>query len=142
MNNPENDSLHRFIFEDCGVRGNLVYLDASWKAVLERHQYPPSVIPHLGELSAGSLLLSAVLKLNGSLIIQAQGSGPVTTLVAQATHDRHFRSLARWRHAPENPAPLSELTGKGHLALTIDPVEGERYQGGSEPGGGKTGTLH
>lgn len=129
MNNSENDSLFRFLFEECGVRGNLVYLDASWRAVLERHHYPSSVIPHLGELAAGSLLLSAILKLNGSLIVQAQGEGPVTTMVAQAGHDRYFRALARWHEAPEEPTPLSQLIGKGHLALTIDPVEGERYQG-------------
>lgn len=129
MNNPENDSLFRFLFEDAGVRGNLVYLDAGWQAVLERHSYPTAVIPHLGEMSASSILLSAILKLEGSLILQAQGPGPVTALVAQATHDRHFRALARWHGEPEEETSLSILTGKGHLALTIDPAKGERYQG-------------
>ena len=129
MNYPENDTLFRFLFEDVGVRGNLIHLDSSWRAILERHDYPESVIPHLGEMTAASVMLSSILKLDGSLIIQAQGPGPVTALVAQATNDRHFRALARWNHEPGEIESLADLTGNGHLALTIDPMEGERYQG-------------
>ncbi|MBU0499186.1 MAG: Hsp33 family molecular chaperone HslO [Gammaproteobacteria bacterium] len=125
-----NDSLYRFVFDGLGVRGCLVHLDAGWTAVLERHDYPMALIPHLGELSAAAVLLSAILKLRGSLILQAQGPGPVTALIAQATHDRHFRSIARWSYEPgEDKEALTELTGEGHLALTIEPIGGERYQG-------------
>ena len=28
----DNDSLHRFVFESLGVRGEMVYLDAAWRA--------------------------------------------------------------------------------------------------------------
>ncbi len=129
MNYPENDSLFRFLFEGAGVRGSLVHLDASWRAVLENHDYPAAVIPHLGQMTAATVMLSAILKLEGSLIIQAQGPGPVTALVAQATHNRHFRSLARWSDQPDDRSTLSGLTGGGHLAITIEPSAGEPYQG-------------
>ena len=129
MNPSGNDRLYRYLFEGIGVRGALVHLDAAWQAVLERHPYPAAVIPHLGEMSAAVLLLSATLKLKGALILQAQGPGPVTALIAQATHDRHFRSLARWSYEPEEEETLTEVTGDGHLVLTIDPIEGKRYQG-------------
>ena len=47
----DTDSLHRFVFENAGIRGNLVHLDASWRAVLDIHPYPPAVRePLLAEL--------------------------------------------------------------------------------------------
>lgn len=37
------DTLRRFLFENLAVRGELVHLDATWQAVLERHDYPKPV---------------------------------------------------------------------------------------------------
>ncbi|MGB5832109.1 MAG: Hsp33 family molecular chaperone HslO [Thiohalocapsa sp.] len=122
------DSLHRFVFERLGVRGELVRLDASFRAVLDRHSYPGAVQRPLGEALAAVLLLTATLKFEGSLILQAQGDGPLRTLVAQGTHNRTVRGLARWDgDVPQGD--LAQLFGDGRLVLTLDPVRGERYQG-------------
>jgi len=45
-----SDSLQRFLFEHAAIRGELVHLDATWRAALERHDYPPAVRGLLGEL--------------------------------------------------------------------------------------------
>ena len=37
------DVLRRFLFEDFPVRGEIVRLEDSWQAVLERHDYPPAI---------------------------------------------------------------------------------------------------
>lgn len=124
----DSDSLYRFLFERTGVRGELVYLDASFRAVLERHPYPGPVQRPLGEALAAVLLLTATLKFEGSLILQARGKGPLRTLVTQATHNRTVRGLARW--SDEVPyGDLEQQFGDGHLVLTLDPLRGERYQG-------------
>jgi molecular chaperone Hsp33 len=124
-----SDSLHRFLFEHAGVRGELVYLDASWRAVLDIHTYPEPVRRQLGEALAAVLLLAGTIKFEGSLILQAQGEGPLRTLVAQATHRRTVRGLARWSsEVPEN-AQLGEVFGDGQLVLTIERQRGEPYQG-------------
>lgn len=125
----ERDSLHRFVFENTNVRGELVHLDASWQAVLQRHEYPPAVRELLGQAMAASVLLGATIKFQGSLILQVQGEGPVTLLVVQATNERTLRGMAQWQ-GEVLPAPLNELFGKGRLVITIQP-EGrrERYQG-------------
>jgi molecular chaperone Hsp33 len=39
----ETDTLHRFMLEEAGVRGEWVHLDAAWQALLQRHDYPPVV---------------------------------------------------------------------------------------------------
>lgn len=122
------DSLHRFTFDGLGVRGEFVSLDASRLAVLERHPYPAAVCRPLGEALASVLLLAATLKFEGNLILQAQGDGPLRTLVAQATHERTIRGLARW-HGEVPAGTLTEQLGDGRLILTLQPLDGERYQG-------------
>jgi molecular chaperone Hsp33 len=128
MATPQPDTLHRFLFERLGVRGEFVCLDAAFQAVLQRHDYPGPVQRPLGEALTSVLLLTATLKFQGSLTLQAQGSGPIRTLVVQGTHQGTVRGLAHW----EGEVPhgdLQRMFGAGHLALTLDPEKGERYQG-------------
>jgi len=122
------DSLQRFIFENAPIRGEIVHLDATWQAVLERRQYPPRVREVLGELMAAAALLTSTLKFDGRLIMQIQGKGPVSLLVVECTSDRTMRAIAQWQgEIPD--APLATLVGDGRLAVTIDPLKGkERYQ--------------
>lgn len=125
----DTDSIHRFLFEQTGIRGNLVHLDASWRAILGNHPYPPVVGTHLGQSLAAVALLSATIKFNGSLILQVQGAGPLRTLVAQATSARTLRGIARWSGEPPAGGSLAECTGEGRLVLTIERAQGEPYQG-------------
>jgi len=124
----QHDSLQRFIFEHAPIRGEIVHLDATWQAVLERRDYPPRVRDVLGELMAASALLTSTLKFDGRLIMQVQGSGPVNLLVVECTSNRTMRAIAQWKgEVPDGP--LAELVGNGRLAVTIDPLKGkERYQ--------------
>jgi molecular chaperone Hsp33 len=128
VSGPQPDSLHRFLFERLGVRGELVCLDAAYQAVLSRHSYPGPVQRPLGEALACALLLTATLKFEGKLTLQAQGSGPIRTLVVQGTHEGTVRGLARW-HGEVPHGDLQRQFGAGHLALTLEPSRGERYQG-------------
>lgn len=125
---PEHDSLRRFVFEKLPVQGRCVHLDASWRAVLERQDYPAPVRVLLGEAMAAMALLSATLKYDGVITLQIQGNGPVPLLVMQCTSRLSLRGLARWHgHLPESG--LQKLLGDGRLALTIEPAgKGERYQ--------------
>jgi molecular chaperone Hsp33 len=121
------DQLFRFTFEHLGVRGVLVQLAASWRAVLERHDYPPTVGTQLGQALAAVSLLSGTIKFKGSLILQIQGEGPLSTLVAQATDDRTLRGTAHWRGEVPDGA-LAAVFGQGRLVLSAE-RGGERYQG-------------
>lgn len=125
----DRDSLHRFLFEHTGIRGNLVHLDASWRAVLDVHPYPGPVRVHLGEALAAVCLLAATVKLEGSLILQIQGSGPLRTLVAQATSARTLRGVARWEGEVPEGGDLVGCFGEGRLVLTIERGTAEPYQG-------------
>ena len=124
-----NDTLQRFIFEEAPIRGEIVRLDATWRAVLERRNYPPALRDLLGEMMAAAALLSATLKFDGSMVMQIQGNGPVSLLVVECTSERTLRALAQWDKDVQ-PAPLAELLGDGKLIITIDPRhDKQRYQG-------------
>ncbi len=125
----DTDSIHRFLFEHTGIRGNLVHLDASWRAVLDAHPYPEAVRGHLGQALAAVALLSATIKFNGSLILQVQGTGPLRTLVAQATSARTLRGVARWEGTVPTGGTLAACCGEGRLVLTIERGGAEPYQG-------------
>jgi len=124
----DNDRFFRFLFEEIGVRGEIVSMDSSWQAAQSMHQYPNVVAKQLGESLAASLLLSATLKFKGSLIFQIQGKGPISMLVAQATDQHTVRGLAHWK-GDVKEGHLKQIFGEGHLALTIKPDKGESYQG-------------
>lgn len=129
MQSQDRDALLRFMFEDAPVRGELVRLDASWQAILARHDYPAPVRNLLGEMMAACALLSATLKFEGTLAMQIQGDGPVSLAVMEASSERTLRGLAQWSDELKQ-ATLSELVGNGTLVITITQrPSGNRYQG-------------
>jgi len=124
------DVLQRFLFEHTAVRGEIVQLDAAWREVLGRHDYPPGVRRLLGEMMAAAALLSATLKFSGAMTMQIQGGGPVSLLVVECGADLAMRAVAKWEGAVEDGAALPELVGNGHFVITLDPGEGKKtYQG-------------
>ena len=128
MDMSEHDTLRRFIFEALPVQGRHVHLDASWRAALERQDYPAPVRALLGEAMAATALLSATLKFEGNITLQIQGNGPVHLLVVQCTSDLSLRGLARWSSAPASLS-FRELVGDGRLVMTIEQSgKAERYQ--------------
>ncbi len=124
----DNDTLQRFLFEHTPIRGEVIHLDATWQAILDRHDYPPIVRDILGEMMAAAILLAATLKLHGRLVIQLQGSGPITLMVVECVNAHELRGLAHWQDLPET-GNLQSLAGNGTLTITLEPSEDrERYQ--------------
>ncbi|ORU91538.1 MAG: molecular chaperone Hsp33 [Cycloclasticus sp. symbiont of Bathymodiolus heckerae] len=128
MTTQNKDQLFRFLFEELGVRGEIISLDKSWKTALSIHSYPPVVAEQLGQALAASLLLSATLKFDGSLILQIQSDGPIRMLVAQSSNQQSVRGLAHW-NGDIRHGNLPSLFGEGRLVLTIKPDNGKAYQG-------------
>lgn len=129
MNRTMNDTLQRFILEHTPVRGEIVHLDATWRAVLDRRDYPETLRALLGEMMAAGALLSATLKFDGAMIMQMQGEGPVRLLVVEVTSEQTMRATAKWEGDIEN-ADLKGLVGDGRFVITIVPNGGKQtYQG-------------
>ncbi|MEI6860208.1 MAG: Hsp33 family molecular chaperone HslO [Shewanella sp.] len=124
------DNLHRYLFENADVRGELVQLEKSYQEVLSAHQYPEKIQLLLGELMAATSLLTATLKFSGDISVQLQGDGPVSLAVINGNNLQQLRGVARWNADLQQDANLQQLFGnKGHMVITLTPVDGERYQG-------------
>ncbi|NHQ84969.1 Hsp33 family molecular chaperone HslO [Iodobacter sp. HSC-16F04] len=123
------DSLERFLFDGLPVRGEIVQLDGTYKEVLTRHPYPPVLQKRIGELLAAAALLTATIKLDGTLVMQLRGNGPLKMLVVECTSEMTMRATARWEGLLSSDATLAGLIGQGQFSIMIDPQDGETWQG-------------
>lgn len=124
----EQDCLRRFLFEELGVRGEWVRLQGSWQAAKQHQILNPAVESQLGQALAAVVLLSATIKFEGAMILQAQGDGALRTLVAQSSHDRKIRGLVRY-NSEVSCDTLPEMMGQGRLVLTVESENVPPYQG-------------
>ncbi|MEY2620872.1 MAG: hypothetical protein RIT26_692 [Pseudomonadota bacterium] len=135
--------LRKFLFDGLPVRGMLVRLTGSWQEVLRRRaaggndpHYPPAVRRLLGEMTAAATLMQSNIKLNGALVLQIFGDGPVKLLVVEVQPDLSFRATAKVVGDVPEQATLSQMVNvhnKGRCAVTLDPrdrLPGQQpYQG-------------
>lgn len=125
----DRDCLHRFLFEHYPIRGHIVHLDASWRALLEHREYPTVIRDTLGEAVAASVLLAATMKFDGTLSLQLKGQGPMHLMLAQCSDTLGVRAVARYREA-EFARDLASLSGEGSLTVTVENEDlSQRYQG-------------
>lgn len=132
------DQLTRFMFDDCPVRGLHVNLQEVWRHVAESKAYPKAIHRALGELTVAAVLLASNLKFDGNLIVQVQGKGVLKMLVAEATSAATCRATARWDESVviDDNMKLADLLGEGGMfVLTLQPAQGEAWQGVVELGG-------
>ncbi|MDF3936941.1 Hsp33 family molecular chaperone HslO [Pseudomonas citronellolis] len=124
------DQSQRFIFDNTDVRGEMVALERSFAEVLAKHPYPQPVAQLLGEMLAAAALLCGTLKFDGLLVLQARSSGAVPLLMVECSSNREVRGLARYdEESVRDSAGLLDLMPDGVLTMTVDPKNGQRYQG-------------
>ncbi len=129
----QQDTLQRFVFENTPVRGNLVNLTQTLQQALNKQHLPTGLRKALGELMAASALLAATLKMNGSLVMQIQSKGALKLLVVECNSNTgstiKMRATAKWSGEVTDNQNLFELIEQGQFMITLDPKEGQAYQG-------------
>ncbi len=122
------DHSARFLFEQADIRGQWVQLHRAYTDILAIHQYAPGVSRLLGEFLAASVLLSGNLKFEGRLTLQVRSQGQLPLLMVECNDHLQVRGIARG--AEEATADNNaQLLTDGQLAITIEPEQGQRYQG-------------
>ncbi|WJV62909.1 Hsp33 family molecular chaperone HslO [Pectobacteriaceae bacterium CE70] len=124
-----HDQLHRYLFENHAVRGELVTVSDTFQHMLANYDYPTPVQRLLGEMLVATSLLTATLKFSGDITVQLQGDGPLKLAVINGNHQQKMRGVARLQGEITEGSTLREMVGNGYLVITITPTEGERYQG-------------
>src|SRR5689334_21823490 len=129
----KDDLVAPFSLDKAPVRGRIERLGAlALDPILRRHDYPRCVAMLLGEALTLAMLVQSLLKADGRLIVQAQGSGMVSLLVAELTEGGALRGYARLADgaaealANTHRIAPSELLGAGNLVMTLE-------RGGDQP---------
>lgn len=131
------DQLNKYVFADQLTRAQTVELSAAWQTGLAHQNYPDCVRNLLGELAAAAVLLAGNLKLDGSLVLQAQGDGPIALMVVECTSDFHIRATVSLREGvaiPENGnlQNLLNTYDNGRFMVVLEPkphTDLKPYQG-------------
>jgi molecular chaperone Hsp33 len=127
-----SDLRQRFYFAHSPVRGEIVQLGQTLADVFNRHDYPLVIKKLLAELLTASVLLTATLKLQGRLSLQARGNGALKMMMAECNHHHEVRGIAQLAAEDmvfADDASLQDLLGEGLLVITLEPEQGQRYQG-------------
>ncbi|MDP3121034.1 Hsp33 family molecular chaperone HslO [Polynucleobacter sp.] len=118
-----------FVCDGAPVRGEIVSISTAWQAVLARRDDPPVIRQILGDFVAAATLLSASLKFDGTLIIQAQSKGPISLLVVECSSKLTMRATVKLSVEPTEIDPnatladLLDAANTGRLVITLDPAE-------------------
>lgn len=135
------DQLQAFSFDQLPIRGELVTLTGSWQELLDFNNYSEAASELLGETLAATTLLASTVKFDGTVILQLQGEGDVSMVVAHCRSTVDDSGIAS--NLTKNPlairglihatdvlqtAGLREQLGKNaRCVITIE--SNERYQG-------------
>ncbi|RLA03237.1 MAG: Hsp33 family molecular chaperone HslO [Gammaproteobacteria bacterium] len=125
-----SDTVHRFIFDDYGIRGEVTNLTESSQKMIQAHQYPTFISDLLQQAAAVNVLLATTLKFEGRISIQLQSQSSLRMLVVQTSHQLGFRGMAQFdEQADYSKMTFKDLTKDGQMCITIEPLKGKRYQG-------------
>ncbi len=127
------DTVQRFYFDNTDLRGEIITLHKTLLDAMAHHHPSPTCRTLLGEFFAAAGLIAGILKFEGILTLQVRGDGPISLIMAEATHERCLRGIVDTQEEiieeELTGKSLQELMGSGVLTITLDPTEGQRYQG-------------
>ncbi|MDO6749140.1 Hsp33 family molecular chaperone HslO, partial [Gilvimarinus sp. 1_MG-2023] len=81
----------------------------------------------LGQLLAATALMSASLKFKGRLTLQIRLPGAISLLQAETNELGELRAIARYDS--DQPEATLTFATEGQLVITLEPEQGQRYQG-------------
>ena len=131
----DEDVVVGVILPTRGARGRVTRLTKTLDAILGPHAYPARIERLLAEALALTALLGSLLKdEKGQITLQAQTESGIVELLVCDWLAGELRGHVKYdakRLAEAGPnASLTDLFGKGYLAITFDqPTRKERYQG-------------
>lgn len=90
------DKLQKFLIDDLHIRGEYVRLSECLKEIDSKHHYPSIIRNYLNELSIATVLLTALVKIRGTITLQLNVNASIKWMVCKCNQDLEFRSLAKW----------------------------------------------
>lgn len=133
INSNKLDEVLRFLFDNHGVRGEIVSLNKAC-ADLIHEDYASCIKSTMMELAAAAILFAATLKDGSEVMLQLQGgkNAPLKYALVNVRDDLSFYGSAKIKENSniDEHSSFKALVGDdGILALSVFPVSGEKWQG-------------
>ncbi|MGN0902489.1 MAG: Hsp33 family molecular chaperone HslO [Succinivibrio sp.] len=133
MNTYEHNSVERFLFDNHGVRGEIVRIKTPFEDLLH-DSYPDCLKQLMMELAVSSVLVASTLKDGSEIMVQVRGgkSAPLKYALINIRQDLSFYGSAAFNDGAEvkNDGSLKDLLGTDSvLVLSVFPKDGPKWQG-------------
>ena len=133
MQPTDCNNIERFIFDNHGVRGDIVKLQTPFEHLLH-DSYPKCVKKVMMEMSVASVLVASTLKDGSEIMVQLRGgnSSPLKYALINIRQDLSFYGSAALKEGAElkDDATLLELCGTDSvLVISVFPKNGQKWQG-------------
>lgn len=133
MQNFEHNSVERFLFDNHGVRGEIVKIKKPFEELLH-DSYPKVVKSVMMELSVASVLIASTLKDGSEIMIQIRGgkTSPLKYALINIRQDLSFYGSASLNEgfALNDDATLADLCSNDSvLVISVFPKDGKKWQG-------------
>lgn len=125
------DRLVSYYFPELGVRAAWARLEHADERLHALSHAPKPAQDWLTQCVCAAALFTSGLKLNGKLSIQLRSQGALRQIFAECSDSGYLRGIARAGTEALAPFPteFSVACARGSAAITIEPENGERYQG-------------
>lgn len=125
------DRLISYYFPELGVRAAWARLEQADERLHALSHAPKVAQNWLTQCVCATALFTSGIKLNGKLSIQIRSQGALRQIFAECTDSGYLRGIARTDSADTAPFPTEFALActRGSAAITIEPEQGERYQG-------------
>ncbi|MGN1282100.1 MAG: Hsp33 family molecular chaperone HslO [Succinivibrio sp.] len=133
MQPSDCNKIERFIFDNHGVRGEIVKLTTPFEHLLHDY-YPQCIKKIMMEMSVASVLMAATLKDGSEIMVQLRGgnSSPLKYALINIRQDLSFYGSAAIKEGCEvkDDTSLEELCSKDSvLVISVFPKNGQKWQG-------------
>jgi len=135
----DDNVIQPFSLEKTSVRGRMVRLGSVLTDIMEQHKYPAPVACLLSEMVTLCVLLSAMIKYDGTFSLQIKSDSAIKSMVADVTSSGEVRAYAGFDEelvksetvGNTNTSDFYKLLGKGYMTFTVKSnIESEKsYQG-------------
>ena len=123
----DDNVIQPFSLDKSNVRGRMVRLGSVLTDIMAQHKYPAPVASLLSEMVTLCILLSAMIKYEGTFSLQVKSEGAIKSMVADVTSAGEVRAYASFNEDSvfaETEGEIDnkefyKLLGKGYIAFTV-----------------------
>lgn len=129
----QNDEVIRFLFDNHGVRGEIMHTNLACAQMLKHHNYPTPIADLMLDLSSVAVLLASTLKADATIMVQIR-AGQASKLqyaLVNINNDLSFYGSAKFDTSYDysNMSFKDLVADDSVLVISVFPKDGTKYQG-------------